>query len=68
MEVHLLQQPGPSQSEGVKWLMGEADDFSVLIPQEDKQLQYDAGLSWSCASPPITSTFSTLVVPLSLKK
>lgn len=48
--------------------MGEADDFSTLIPQENKQLQYDAGLSWSCANPPITSTFSTLVVPLSLKK
>lgn len=52
----------------MKWLMGEADDFSGLIPQEDKQLQYDAGLSWSSANPAITSAFSTLVVPLSSKK
>lgn len=31
--------------------MGETDDFSMLVPQKDKQIEYDAGLSWSCASP-----------------
>lgn len=48
--------------------MGKSDDFWVLICQENKQLQFDSGLNWSCVNAPITSTFSTLVIPLSLKK
>lgn len=71
MIIHILPTTSshvPPRVEGEKRLMREADDVSGLIPQEDEQLQYVAGLSWSWSNPAITSTFSTLVVPLCLKK
>lgn len=57
----------PPRVEGIKQIMGEADDFWALIAQEDKQVHYDAVLNWSSANLlslilPITSTFSILVL------